>query len=92
MFYSTCSFCCSPDGYLYDKEAILEYIIHQKKEIARKLKEYERQKQSQEVIKTLVYFKHYYLKILNVIKFPDHLITILNKWFHVERKSESVNR
>ncbi|KAG8195832.1 hypothetical protein JTE90_008528 [Oedothorax gibbosus] len=33
----------TPDGYLYDKEAILEYIIHQKKEIARKMKEYEKQ-------------------------------------------------
>ncbi|XP_046331858.1 nitric oxide synthase-interacting protein-like [Haliotis rufescens] len=32
------------DGYLYDKEAILEYIIHQKREIARKLKEFEKQK------------------------------------------------
>ncbi len=38
-----------PDGYLYDKEAILEYIIHQKREIARKLKEYEKQKQNQQV-------------------------------------------
>ncbi|CAL1284152.1 unnamed protein product [Larinioides sclopetarius] len=34
----------TPDGYLYDKEAVLEYIIHQKKEIARRLKEYEKQK------------------------------------------------
>ncbi|BFZ04984.1 hypothetical protein BsWGS_08023 [Bradybaena similaris] len=32
------------DGHLYDKEAILTNILHQKKEIARKLKEYERQK------------------------------------------------
>lgn len=29
---------CSPDGYLYEREAILEYILHQKKEIARQLK------------------------------------------------------
>lgn len=32
------------DGYLFDKEAILEYIIKQKKELARKQKEYEKQK------------------------------------------------
>lgn len=32
------------DGYLYDKEAILHYILQKKKEIARKLKEYEKQK------------------------------------------------
>lgn len=35
------------DGYLYDKEAILEFIIHQKKTIAKKLKEFEKQKQKQ---------------------------------------------
>lgn len=34
----------TPDGYLYEKEAILEYIIHQKTDIAKKLKEYEKQK------------------------------------------------
>lgn len=34
----------TPQGFLYDKEAILEYILHQKREIARKLKEYEKQK------------------------------------------------
>lgn len=33
------------DGYLFDKEAILQYIISKKTEYARKLKEYERQKQ-----------------------------------------------
>jgi nitric oxide synthase-interacting protein len=35
------------DGYLYDKEAILEYVIHQKRDITKKLKEYERQKTKQ---------------------------------------------
>ncbi|KAK7099119.1 nitric oxide synthase-interacting protein-like [Littorina saxatilis] len=34
----------TPQGYLFDKEAILEYILHQKREIARKLKEFEKQK------------------------------------------------
>ncbi|XP_034175854.2 nitric oxide synthase-interacting protein homolog [Osmia lignaria lignaria] len=36
------------DGYLFDKEAILEYVLTKKKEYTRKLKEYERQKQQQE--------------------------------------------
>nr|CCU09388.1 nitric oxide synthase-interacting protein [Suberites domuncula] len=36
------------DGYLYDKEAILECLLHQKRENARRLKEYERQKQRHE--------------------------------------------
>jgi len=33
----------TPGGYLFDKEAILEYILHQKQEIARKQKEFEKQ-------------------------------------------------
>ncbi|XP_068173485.1 nitric oxide synthase-interacting protein [Antennarius striatus] len=37
----------TPDGYLYEKQAILEYILHQKKEIAQKMKAYEKQKQAQ---------------------------------------------
>ncbi|XP_075214570.1 nitric oxide synthase-interacting protein homolog [Lycorma delicatula] len=36
------------DGYLFDKEAILEYIITKKNEISRKLKEYEKQKHKEE--------------------------------------------
>ncbi|KAJ8251096.1 hypothetical protein GJAV_G00217210 [Gymnothorax javanicus] len=35
------------DGYLYEKQAILEYILHQKTEIARKMKAYEKQKRAQ---------------------------------------------
>ncbi|KAL1116990.1 hypothetical protein AAG570_004318 [Ranatra chinensis] len=38
----------TPDGYLFDKEAILEYIITKKNEISRKMKEYERQKRKEE--------------------------------------------
>ena len=34
------------DGYLFDKEAILEYIVTKKAEYARKLKEFEKQKSS----------------------------------------------
>jgi len=32
-----------PDGYLYDKMAIIEYMVHQKKNIAKKMREYEKQ-------------------------------------------------
>jgi len=34
----------SPQGFLFDKEALLKYMIQKKQEYARKLKEYERQK------------------------------------------------
>ncbi|ODM96646.1 Nitric oxide synthase-interacting protein [Orchesella cincta] len=36
------------DGYLYDKEAILEYVIAKKNEYSRALKEYEKQKKREE--------------------------------------------
>jgi len=53
FFYLTkCSSFCRKDGYLFDKEAILEYILTKKREYARKLKEYERQKQKMEVSKS----------------------------------------
>ncbi|KAJ8023511.1 Nitric oxide synthase-interacting protein [Holothuria leucospilota] len=44
----------TPDGWLYDKEAILEYILHKKKEIEKQMKEYERQckKEKEEESKT----------------------------------------
>lgn len=38
----------TPSGYLFDKEAILEYIITKKNEYFRKLKEYEKQKRKEE--------------------------------------------
>uniref|UniRef100_A0A671VCP2 Nitric oxide synthase-interacting protein n=1 Tax=Sparus aurata TaxID=8175 RepID=A0A671VCP2_SPAAU len=37
----------TPDGFLYEKQAILEYILHQKTEIAKKMKAYEKQKKVQ---------------------------------------------
>ncbi|XP_073975127.1 nitric oxide synthase-interacting protein homolog [Rhodnius prolixus] len=36
------------DGYLFDKEAIIQYIITKKTEISRKMKEYEHQKKKEE--------------------------------------------
>ncbi|XP_072889686.1 nitric oxide synthase-interacting protein isoform X1 [Hemitrygon akajei] len=39
----------TPNGYIYEKEAILEYILHQKTEIAKKIKAYEKQKNVQKV-------------------------------------------
>jgi len=38
----------TPEGYLYDKEAILEYILSQKQDYSKKLREYEKQKQKQD--------------------------------------------
>lgn len=38
----------TPDGYLFDKEAILEYILHQKRDISKKLKEFGKQRSKQQ--------------------------------------------
>lgn len=38
----------TPAGHLYDKQAILECLLHQKRDNARKMKEFEKQKRKQE--------------------------------------------
>lgn len=38
----------TPEGYLYDKQAVLEYILHQKKEITKQMKKFEKQKHKEE--------------------------------------------
>ena len=45
----------TPNGYLFDREAILEYILTQKKEIAKKTKLWEKQcaKEAEEAQKAL---------------------------------------
>ena len=48
IFIVISSFYFSLEGYLFDKEAILEYYLAKKKEISRKLKEYEKQKKREE--------------------------------------------
>eukprot|EP00035_Acanthoeca_spectabilis_P039767 m.64974 g.64974 ORF g.64974 m.64974 type:complete len:306 (+) comp9735_c0_seq1:168-1085(+) len=42
----------TPDGYLYDKANILENLLHQKQEIARKMKEYEKQRAEYEALQS----------------------------------------
>lgn len=46
--FSSNKICYSKEGYLFDKEVILQYIITKKNEYHRKLKEYERLKKSDE--------------------------------------------
>ncbi|XP_041378960.1 nitric oxide synthase-interacting protein-like, partial [Gigantopelta aegis] len=38
----------TPQGYLFEREAILESLLHQKRENARKMKEYEKQRKKRE--------------------------------------------
>ncbi|CAG2104618.1 unnamed protein product, partial [Medioppia subpectinata] len=58
----------TPEGFLYDKESILEYIIHQKRENARKLKEYERQKKREESDAIEAVNIEHSIKTLNFLK------------------------
>ena len=39
----------SEDGYLFEREAIIEYILKKKGEIRRKMKEFEKQEKKEEV-------------------------------------------
>ena len=55
----------SPEGWLFDKEALLKYIIEKKQEYARKLKEYERQKDRDLKVRQIVVFS----KIGNDLRF-----------------------
>ena len=43
----------TPDGYLFDKEAILECMVQQKGEISRQTKAYEKQKKKASKLKEL---------------------------------------
>ncbi len=45
----------SPEGYLYDKEAILQYMIQKKNEISRQMKVYEKEKRKEQVSTEIVF-------------------------------------
>jgi len=47
---------CRPQGYLYEKEAIYENLLHQKAEIARKLQAFSDQKLKQDVSNPIFFF------------------------------------
>ncbi|EZA50087.1 hypothetical protein DMN91_006320 [Ooceraea biroi] len=63
------------DGYLFDKEAILEYILTKKKEYARKLKEYEKQKQKVEEQSRVQTANEELKKLQNFLKGEKTIVT-----------------
>lgn len=65
----------TPDGYLYDKEAILEYILHKKREIARKLKEFEKQKSKKEKDAEVATSKEAETKLKNFVESESNIVT-----------------
>jgi nitric oxide synthase-interacting protein len=46
----------TPDGYIFDKEAILSYIVEQKKDQKRLMKAYEKYMELEEQKNAMVYF------------------------------------
>ncbi|XP_015125285.1 nitric oxide synthase-interacting protein homolog [Diachasma alloeum] len=64
----------TPDGYLFDKEAILEYILTKKREYARKLKQYELQKQKEEEESNEKTATEELQKLQNFFKFEKNIV------------------
>lgn len=77
----------TPDGFLYDKEAILESLVHQKKEIARKMKAYERQKRKDEQEKRDIALTMEKKKVENFEKLEKRLATEKHDAFNSSKGS-----
>lgn len=78
----------TPDGYLYDKEAILESLLHQKKEVARKMKAFEKQKRKEEEEKHELAVAMERSKVESFEKFEKRLTTKPSNAFKTGVKSD----
>ena len=78
----------TPDGYLYDKEAILESLLHQKKEMARKTKAFEKQKRREEQEKHEVKVAMERSKVESFEKLEKRLTTKPHDAFNTSKKGE----
>ncbi|XP_014239412.1 nitric oxide synthase-interacting protein homolog [Cimex lectularius] len=71
--------CANPvittDGYLFDKEAILQYIISKKNEISRKMKEYEKQKKKEETELAELADAEWQSKVENFLKTEKNIVS-----------------
>lgn len=65
----------TPDGFLFDKEAILEYIITKKNEYSRKLKEYEKQKKKEETELAEIAAAEKHSKLNSFIKTEKNIVS-----------------
>lgn len=77
------------DGYLYDKEAILEYILHQKREITRRLKEYEKQKHQEQAEKEEIGEAEHRSRLEKFIKKEQSIVTDPHNPFRGENAAGS---
>lgn len=80
---------CSKDGYLFDKEVILQYIITKKNEYHRKVKEYERLKKSEEEELLEKASEETDAKIRNFLKAENNIVSKPVKAFASDEPSTS---
>ncbi|CAB4023144.1 Nitric oxide synthase-interacting [Paramuricea clavata] len=78
----------TPDGYLYDKESILESLLHQKKEMARKTKAFEKQKRREEQEKHELKVAMERSKVERFEKLEKRLTTKPHDAFNTSKKDE----
>ncbi|XP_074659970.1 nitric oxide synthase-interacting protein-like [Tubulanus polymorphus] len=65
----------TPEGFLFDKEALIEYILQQKKDIARKLKEYEKQKKKEQSDEKELFAKERQSKVEKFVEKESSIIS-----------------
>ncbi|XP_028669341.1 nitric oxide synthase-interacting protein [Erpetoichthys calabaricus] len=65
----------TPDGFLFEREAILEYVLHQKLEISRKMKAYEKQKKEQNAEQKVLQQAAEESKVKNFLKKESSIIS-----------------
>ncbi|XP_066991851.1 nitric oxide synthase-interacting protein homolog [Anabrus simplex] len=65
----------TPDGFLFDKEAILQYIITKKNEYSRQLKEFEKQKRKEESELAEIAVAEKHSKLNNFLKTEKNIVS-----------------
>eukprot|EP00794_Sanderia_malayensis_P009210 gene9210-10184_t len=71
----------TPSGYLYDREAILEYIVHKKQEYAKAMKLYEKQKRKLQAEEAEKFREGEKSKVSNFVKHERSITTKDNTAF-----------
>ncbi|XP_060534658.1 nitric oxide synthase-interacting protein homolog [Cylas formicarius] len=79
------------DGYLFDKEVILEYIISKKNEHSRKLKEYERLKRKEEDENTQKRASEVEKKVASFLKSENNIVSKPIDGFKQEPSTSSIS-
>ncbi|CAH1970480.1 unnamed protein product [Acanthoscelides obtectus] len=79
------------DGYLFDKEVILEYIIKKKNEYSKKLKDYEKRKKKEEDELTQQKVNEVEKKVSSFLKEEDNIVSKRIAGFQSDKPSTSTS-